>query len=1147
MEKERFEKIKSTIGASIKMKLDTIWKNLHDDKAACLIGAGFSKNAEMDEVTTMKDWPELGTEFYKSLYGDSFSFDDLKFRSVLRLASQVEAAKGRAELESIIQNSLPNERVFPGRLHIDLMKLPWNDVFTTNYDTLLEKAYIEADRYYFTVTNKETLLYTPHPRIIKLHGSFPDIRPFIITEEDFRTYPQKFPEFVNTVRQSLIENVLCLIGFSGDDPNFLSWLGWLRDVMGKQSTPVYQITYDKQIHDANVMLSYELGIITVNLAEISGLTGYSDALDFFMSYLAQEYCSVWKGRLRIDFSTRKDCSKVIELTNEMEQIRTSYPGWYLLPSKYISHFDDVKTEFPFYANMYKNSGLNKIQQIEFLYEIDWRLHISFSSCDVEWFCDAIRGIIDFQTDDSQLRRKVMRLHLSLLEYFRTKQDSAAFLELTQRLNEKRSEMIYEHLNIFFYQQCLFYVSNLDYEQANNLLNSWNLRSMDYKGALWKSCILMEVGRTQEAETLLKEMLNTVKKNILSTSYSEQLISARSALDYRIWYMDVVRNPISVTNDNFDIERIFESCRNMISKSESLPEEFLITHDFNLLSTGRQWNSGEGGFQGDYLGAYRYFKIYEAIGLPIGCPHGISMGMKTKQAVLNVLAKYNLGYALSLLVRCCDNRALKHVLNRNNLLLLSREAANSFYDSCIETCKKGVQVNTPFELRYRILNVLLPALTRMSVKLDSIKNKELFILWMAVYRDYDRYYDSSMITTLYMNTTDESLTECNQMALEAPIKEYDHVKDMVMPWNGLENAIVSPKAYENFINALNSENEIVSSRAYCRLKTIYNCALSDIQREMINTSVGLWRLQKPLTTQKLYSLLIVKPEKDAELITFCGKTFESTRSSVFISEFEQGLHRLYVLYPHMTIDDHICVVNKIVDFLNVNEELFKKDDSREFFGGFHTFVEEVINQIRWYTQTDSLPSPENPIWQSLLQVLLKYRKYNYPLMTSIAHLSFMGRFDKTKLKNLVAESILSDKDEIVADSVNALVYMAKKQGKRLNQAIIKQIINYITHSLNGKTASYIEMLPYILKYGGIGKEAMVQLMAYMDSFVFHKNYRVQEELRAEVMYHSNVLAGAMSVLVPNWNGLEIWRLKMSEDSVFNDVRAGFNQGEKIARA
>ena len=125
-------------------------------------------------------------------------------------------------LETLIQNSLPDERVYPGRLHIELMKLPWSDVFTTNYDTLLEKAFIEADRYYYKVTNKETLLYTPHPRLMKLHGSFPDIRPFIITEEDYRTYPQKFPEFVNTVRQSLIENILCLIGFSGDDPNFLS-------------------------------------------------------------------------------------------------------------------------------------------------------------------------------------------------------------------------------------------------------------------------------------------------------------------------------------------------------------------------------------------------------------------------------------------------------------------------------------------------------------------------------------------------------------------------------------------------------------------------------------------------------------------------------------------------------------------------------------------------------------------------------------------------------------------------------------------------------------------------------------------------------------------------------------------------------------
>lgn len=225
MEKERFAELAKELNSTLRMKLDTIRLNLHKGMASCMVGAGFSKNAEMDSATYMKDWFELADDFYEALYREKPKDSDVRYRSVLKLASQVEVSMGRPSLESMIQKSLPDERVNPGELHINLMKLPWSDVFTTNYDTLLERASIEANRYYHKVTNKETLLYTPRPRLIKLHGSFPDIRPFIITEEDYRTYPNLFPEFVNTVRQSLIENCLCLIGFSGDDPNFLSWIG----------------------------------------------------------------------------------------------------------------------------------------------------------------------------------------------------------------------------------------------------------------------------------------------------------------------------------------------------------------------------------------------------------------------------------------------------------------------------------------------------------------------------------------------------------------------------------------------------------------------------------------------------------------------------------------------------------------------------------------------------------------------------------------------------------------------------------------------------------------------------------------------------------------------------------------------------------
>ena len=36
-----------------------------------------------------------------------------------------------------------------------------------------------------------------------------------------------------------MENTFVLIGFSGDDPNFLQWSGWVRDNLGPSTPPIY--------------------------------------------------------------------------------------------------------------------------------------------------------------------------------------------------------------------------------------------------------------------------------------------------------------------------------------------------------------------------------------------------------------------------------------------------------------------------------------------------------------------------------------------------------------------------------------------------------------------------------------------------------------------------------------------------------------------------------------------------------------------------------------------------------------------------------------------------------------------------------------------------------------------------------------------
>lgn len=55
MKQNRYNELYKELNPSLKMKLNAIRMNLHEGKASCLVGAGFSKNAEMDDAIHMKD------------------------------------------------------------------------------------------------------------------------------------------------------------------------------------------------------------------------------------------------------------------------------------------------------------------------------------------------------------------------------------------------------------------------------------------------------------------------------------------------------------------------------------------------------------------------------------------------------------------------------------------------------------------------------------------------------------------------------------------------------------------------------------------------------------------------------------------------------------------------------------------------------------------------------------------------------------------------------------------------------------------------------------------------------------------------------------------------------------------------------------
>ena len=256
---------------------EALWEGIEHGRAALMVGAGFSLNArsEGSSQIAFPTWPELMRGMVKEIVASGREQNALELASgsvggALRVAEEYAALHGRAKLDAFLQASVPDDHFQPGDLHIKALKLPWSDVFTTNWDTLLERAAAQLiERRYGVVLGLTDISHRMRPRIVKLHGSFPSNGPFILTEEDFRTYPQKFAPYMNLVQQSMMENIFCLVGFSGDDPNFLSWSGWVRDNLRRHRPRIYLCGL-LNIRPGERMVLEGRGVIPIDLSKLFG-------------------------------------------------------------------------------------------------------------------------------------------------------------------------------------------------------------------------------------------------------------------------------------------------------------------------------------------------------------------------------------------------------------------------------------------------------------------------------------------------------------------------------------------------------------------------------------------------------------------------------------------------------------------------------------------------------------------------------------------------------------------------------------------------------------------------------------------------------------------------------------------------------------
>lgn len=1148
---DRYNIIKESLPSSILMAMEHIRRFLNDGKASVMVGAGFSKNASKPDFVEMKDWNALGKVFYRLLYSHDPKSHDLEFKTPIRLASQVEASFGRNELDRLIAQSLPDDAISPGELHVELLKLNWHDVFTTNYDTLLERAYLDAGVSYNVVTNKDTLLYTKSPRIIKLHGSFPDIHPFIITEEDFRTYPDKYPGFVNTVRQAMIESVFCLIGFSGDDPNFLNWLGWLRDVMEDSISPVYLITFDNNIHESEQSLMQDRGIKILNLANASELTNIQEALSFFFEFMRKEGTSEWNGDIaEIPLKTVQD---VKLLTDKMKEVRLTYPGWIFLPDNHLDDFNDLRSGAPAFWKFDKIKDLSIHDKIALMYETNWRLQVSMHPFKMPWLTADTSGLdwenVLYEDGDNS---KVIDLKISLLRDYHEDGEHEKFEGLRAMLEDRLSQMSPEQRRLFTYECCLYYLSRLNQDKVDILLQSWNTSPSDYIGVIWKARVLIESGKTVEANNLLTSSLQNVQSLLLgSGANSYRLRSAKTAISSLIALTEMRRNEIPAAEKYMDSYNVVKRLKQDLF-TDKTKKVIARKHDFRINRATTTWNTSSG-YNRQFLNSYRYFRLQEFVGYPIGWANG---DINTDDVVLFIssLIKYMPSYAIGLMLRSNNYKVQEACINRQFLRSLTPAEANGLfdelYDKILLTQSKQDRI-----LYSRSVHVIIPLLSKLCTKVSQDRLIKMGQVMIDLYQNSSIDYKPELHGIIINCVDRDHAHELAKTIYELPISYVNvYERDIcLMERSTLKNVTVTDLMISRIQDAINTDNQKLLRFAYIRLCDIGEMERSIQQTEAIINLVHQWRNKTAESVNKYLSLRFaeydaeIDRESPEEMLNACLSQFSNLdmdhiNSSVVFNNIERSLTCLSVFSKQMTASQHADVLTRIAHFMKIHKERLSKDDSQELLGGFRKYAIEVWDALEEYLMDAKLDNV-NPELLILLDSLIKdYGKNGFPFLAlHVMLLPYVKTInEKQIIKDITANITNSKKTELMNDAIFALVLLSKRRVDI--QSVIGRVVSYIEFSYDPEIRISLQLLTRLVKDKKLNQKSQQRIYALLNRLAEKiPDCNLDYEYVTDFNYFILMLAGAMKSQYGAKPATDKWEEIYNDENQFNDVKRGFEKG------
>ena len=757
---------------------EALWSR--PSRASVMIGSGFSRNAlpNRPDVRELPLWRDLAFGMSRNLGLSSAASPS---RDPLALAQKYAEEFGRGSLDLFLQQQVRDHDFSPGEFHSRLLRLPWRDVFTTNWDTLVERTLPSVpERPYSVVHNKAEIPTSSQPRVVKLHGSLDGHFPLIVTEEDYRMYPERHSPFVNTVQQAMMETAFILIGFSGGDPNFQEWSSWVQRNLGESATRVFLAGWLNLSVDDREQLRRR-NVVAIDIAQHPKANQWPEhlqdkyATDWILSSLEVgrpydvanwPYPTMWNlpeprellqpveivtsdlPKKEVRHPEETDASRckqdlVREILKVWTHNRTVYPDWLMVPL-------EVRSSFVWRTSNWESvilEILRDLSPVERLYgirELLWRYEISLEpiSPRLESEAVAVLDLIDCEArtvhGDGSLRidwtvtREAYReVALTLITAARYRLDESAF---GQRVSDA-VQFSDDDPNVnhrIRHERSLWAAWSLDFEKLDSLLSDWITEHSDPIWMLRKAALLNELGRDDEAKHLIGGAILDIRR----FSNDNRSIAGQSREGWGLWSILDFENRQEVNSRwNELASRKCDASAETVAVANALSAKSK-SDDPPGFDLGVSRVSRTLFLAGLRKGpSYRAVRLSEVTGLcpasPAARPYRANaahmMGLAAEKFVFS-----DPELAIRLVLRSCNSdtdKTLQRVLSRDHVAQLEGAAVRRLSDTCIRL----IDYSLPRMWVDRI-RVGLEVLSRLVLRLEASSVLETFDYALGLYRN-----------------------------------------------------------------------------------------------------------------------------------------------------------------------------------------------------------------------------------------------------------------------------------------------------------------------------------------------------------------------------------------------------------------------------